>query len=54
MSEKRSLREVIREAQAEKAAWPESMKQLSQFRRDEIRARKTVEPVNADGTKPAR
>lgn len=37
MSEKRSLKDVFAEARAEVAAWPESMKELSRFRQDELR-----------------
>ena len=37
MTEKRSLREVIAEAQAEMRQWPAGMKELNDFRREEMR-----------------
>jgi len=37
MSEKRSLRDVFAEARAEIQQWPASMKQLNDFRREEVR-----------------
>lgn len=46
MSEKRTFSQVVEEARAEMRQWPESMKQLNEFRRAEVRK---LDQANATG-----
>lgn len=51
MSEKRTFQQVVDEARAEMARWPESMKQLNEYRRAEMRK---LDRAHAGGVAPVR